>query len=259
MSAVGSTARSSPPSADERLATGGPSRRRGAGGEDRANAPFSGTSNARGSREAVSIRMALRWVRTGNPSPTRDRACHAPPVVPTRRFAFDTKTKTRFTNALLMTDTAGSRRARRPRAVRVSVATEETRARGTETRPPRARRCVFERARLCRRAPARKRRPRASSGRVSARTRPLAKKAAKRRTNPAGSPKNFERIIPRAFDEARASPENFGALRAAYCVSFAHGLYFLISRAETRLLWIFTVKRTDHFRVRPVERGDARV
>ena len=61
MSAVRSTARSSPPSADERLATGGPSRRRGAGGEDRANAPFSGTSNARGSREAVSIRMAPRW------------------------------------------------------------------------------------------------------------------------------------------------------------------------------------------------------
>lgn len=117
MSAVRSTARSSPPSADERLATGGPSRRRGAGGEDRANAPFSGTSNARGSREAVSIRMARGWVRASNQSPTRDRARHAPPVVPTRRFGVRHADKD--TNALLMTDTAGYRRA--PPARRASV------------------------------------------------------------------------------------------------------------------------------------------
>ena len=117
MSAVRSTARSSPPSADERLATGGPSRRRGAGGEDRANAPFSGTSNARGSREAVSIRMARGWVRASNESPTRDRARHAPPVVPTRRLGVRHADKD--TNALLMTDTAGYRRA--PPARRASV------------------------------------------------------------------------------------------------------------------------------------------
>ena len=87
MSVVRSTAlaRSSPPSADERLATGGPSGRRGAGGSC-ANVPFSGTVNARGSREAMSIRMAREGGGGPNPSPTRDRARHAPPVVPTRRF-----------------------------------------------------------------------------------------------------------------------------------------------------------------------------
>ena len=179
--------------------------------------------------------------------------------MPTRRFAFDTKTKTRFTNALLMTDTAGSRRASPARRSSVRRDRGDASARHGDATAS----CEAMRVRARALVPASPRAQKEASGILGACFRANAsfgeKKAAKRRTNPAGSPKNFERIIPREFDEAHQVPENFGALRAAYCVSFAYGLNFLISRAETRLHRIFTVKRTDHFRVRPVERGDARV
>jgi hypothetical protein len=176
MSVVRSTAlaRSSPPSADERLATGGPSGRRGAGGSC-ANVPFSGTVNARGSREAMSIRMARKGVGGPDPSPTRDRARHASPVVPTRRFgvrhecAFDDRHRgdiSRVTTARRRASVPYDRGDASARRGDATASCEATRVR--------------ERARLCRQR--RGARPRASSGSISARTRPLAKKnAAKRR------------------------------------------------------------------------------
>ena len=239
MSAVRSTARSSPPSADERLATGGPSRRRGAGGEDRANAPFSGTSNARGSREAVSIRMARGWVRASNQSPTRDRARHAPPVVPTRRFGVRHADKD--TNALLMTDTAGYRRA--PPARRASV--RRDRGDASARHGDATASCEAMRVRARALVPASPRAQKEASGILGAcvfpRERVLWRKKSREATHESSwqVPKNFERIL-RAFrgrDSWRRTSEAHllkTSARFARIVflEVLRVLYFLNSRAE---------------------------
>jgi hypothetical protein len=95
----------------------------------------------------------------------------------------------------------------------------------------------------------------------------LAKKKSREATHESSwqVPKNFERIL-RAFrgrDSWRRTSEAHllkTSARFARIVflEVLRVLYFLNSRAEP-LLKIFTVKRTDHFRVRPVERVDDRV